>query len=390
MSAPPASSAERSATRAARAVQTVRVLAGEPRPAGSQSEDRAREYCRARLREAGFDVTEEAFEYSTFVGHWGTSIGGIIALSILLAGGAAVRTGRPGVGLAVLALGAAGLAVVARALARTGVLDFPAQRRTGVNLVATRRVDVGAASPGEADEPTVWLMAHVDSKSQPVPILVRAAGITLLGVVWAVAIVTAAVQLALDSGGVDVVWGVLTVLAIAGAIPVIATTVGARSPGALDNATGVATILAAADDARGSHFGVCLTSAEELGLAGARAWVRGANRRGSIAINCDSVDDGGATTCMYSGPRPTSLVRSVLAAGSRAGVVIRAHRLLPGVLTDGVALADAGWHVVTLSKGGVRTLARIHTPRDRADELTGTGMDEVARVIVELLEARSE
>ena len=109
-----------------------------------------------------------------------------------------------------------------------------------------------------------------------------------------------------------------------------------------------------------------------------------------MAINCDSVDDRGATTCMYSGARPAALVRSVLAAGLRAGVVIRAHRLLPGVLTDGVALADAAWEVVTLSKGGVRTLARIHTPRDRPDELTGTGMDEVARVIVELLEARNE
>jgi hypothetical protein len=93
---------------------------------------------------------------------------------------------------------------------------------------------------------------------------------------------------------------------------------------------------------------------------------------------------------MYSGARPAVLVRSVLAAGSRAGVVIRAHRLLPGVLTDGVALADAGWQTVTLSKGGVRTLARIHTPRDLADELTGAGMDDVARVIIELLEARGE
>jgi hypothetical protein len=63
--------------------------------------------------------------------------------------------------------------------------------------------------------------------------------------------------------------------------------------------------------------------------------------------------------------------------------------LLPGVLTDGVALADAGWPVVTLSKGGVRTLARIHTPHDRADRITGTGMAEVARVIVALIESRA-
>ena len=80
---------------------------------------------------------------------------------------------------------------------------------------------------------------------------------------------------------------------------------------------------------------------------------------------------------------------SVLAASARTGLRMRAHRLLPGVLTDGVALADAAWGVVTLSKGGSRTLARIHTPRDRAEHLVGTGMAEVAGVIATLLETRT-
>ena len=390
MIAPPAKSAERSATRASRAAEAVRVLASEPRPAGSESEARAREYCRARLRAAGFDVRDEPFEYSAFVGRWGTPIGGVIALAIVMFAVGAARSGAPGAALAILALGGAVLGVAARALARDGVLAFPLQRRSGVNLVAIRRMDAGVASSNASAPPLVWLMAHIDSKSQPVPILVRASGITLLGIVWIGGVVTAVAQLMFGSGSVGTVWAWLAVLAIVGAIPVIATTVGARSPGALDNATGVATVLAAAEDARGSQFGVCLTSGEELGLAGARAWARQAKRQPAVAINCDGVDDSGVVTCMYSGMRPESLVGSVLAAGSRAGVVIRAHRLLPGVLTDGVALADARWQAVTLSKGGVRTLARIHTPRDRADELTGAGMDEVARVIVELLEARAE
>ena len=47
------------------------------------------------------------------------------------------------------------------------------------------------------------------------------------------------------------------------------------------------------------------------------------------------------------------------------------------------------WPVVTLSKGSVRTLARIHTPRDRADGMTGEGMAEVARVIIALVESRA-
>ena len=383
MRAPPVSSAERSAARAQRALDLVRVLAREPRAAGGEAEARARAYCAEQLRAAGFEVSEEPFEYSAFPGRWGTPLGGIIALVLLTSASAAGRAGEAALAVLMLTLGAGALGVLARWLARTGVLALPLERRRAVNLVAKRR-------DGSAAEPLVWLLAHLDSKSQPVPILVRAAGITLLGMVWVAALSLAVLQLVSGGGGIAGAWLALNAVAILAATPVIATTVGARSPGALDNATGVATVLTAVAETRGSRVGVCLTSSEELGLAGARAWVRGVTRHGSaVAINCDSVDDGGTTTCMYSGPRPDALVESVLAAGERAGSRIRAHRLLPGVLTDGVALADAAWDVVTLSKGGVRTLARIHTPIDRADRLTGAGMDEVARVIVEMLETAS-
>ena len=228
-------------------------------------------------------------------------------------------------------------------------------------------------------------MAHLDSKSQPVPILVRAAGITLVVATWIAGIVVAAVQLVAGSDA-PTAWLGLGAMAVVGALPVIATTVGSRSPGALDNASGVATVLAAASAVRGRPVGICLTSAEELGLAGARAWVRTRSQFGGMTINCDGVDDSGATTCMYSGRRPQALIDAVSAAGARVGSTVRAHRLVPGVLTDGVALADAGWAVVTLSKGSARTLARIHTPRDRADRITGAGIAEVARVIVSLIE----
>ena len=382
MPAPPVPSAERSAARAERALDIVRTLAREPRPAGSESESRARAYCAEQLRAAGFVVREEAFEYSAFPGRWGTPLGGLVALAVLVAAAAAGRVDKAGVAVLLLALGGAIVGAAARGLSRTGVLAFPMLRRRGVNLVATR-------GDRPRTESTLWLMAHLDSKSQPVPILVRAAGITLVGAVWIAGLIVGATQLIWSQPNLGGSWLVLAALAIVGAIPVIATTVGARSPGALDNATGVATVLAAVEEARDSGCGVCLTSAEELGLAGARAWVWSQRDGPGVAINCDGVDDHGATTCMYTGRRPDALVTSVLAASARTGSRMRAHRLLPGVLTDGVALADAAWSVVTLSKGGARTLGRIHTPRDRADHLTGTGMAEVARVIADLLETRT-
>lgn len=382
MSAPPVASAERSAARVARALEIVRALTREPRPAGSESEARARAYCAEQLRAAGFVVSEEPFDYSAFPGRWGTPAGGLLALVVLLAAVAAGRADKPGVAVLLLALGGVIVGLAARWLARTGVLAFPGLRRTGVNLVATRG---DRARP----ESTLWLMAHLDSKSQPVPILLRAAGITLVGAAWIAGLVIGAVQLAWGRLDPSESWFLLAVVASVGVIPVIATTVGTRSPGALDNASGVATVLTAVEDACDAPCGVCLTSAEELGLAGARAWVRARPHAPGIAINCDGVDDHGATTCMYTGRRPDTLVASVLAASARTGSRMRAHRLLPGVLTDGVALADAAWSVVTLSKGGARTLARIHTPRDHADHLTGTGMAEVARLMAHLLETKT-
>lgn len=386
MSAPPESPAERLGARADRALETVRALAAEARPSGGDAEARARSYCADRLRRAGFDVSEEPFEYSAFVGRWGTAIGGIVALAVVLAASAFGRGQNAGLAVAILALGAVLLAAFARALARDGVLRFPAMRERGVNLVATR--DTRGEAAGVPTAAALWLMAHLDSKSQPVPILVRAAGVTLVGLTWTLAILIGVVQVFGAPVGATV-WLTVSVAALVGAIPVIATTVGSRSPGALDNATGVATVLAVAEHVGAARVSVCLTSAEELGLAGARSWAAGAKGRPGVAVNVDTVDHAGATTCMYSGRKPGALVACVLAAGSRAGSSIRAHRLLPGVLTDGVALADAGWEVVTLSRGSVRTLARIHTPRDRADDLTGAGMDEVARVLIALVESRT-
>jgi hypothetical protein len=48
---------------------------------------------------------------------------------------------------------------------------------------------------------------------------------------------------------------------------------------------------------------------------------------------------------------------------------------------DGVALSDAGWEVVNVSKGDWRTVSRIHTPRDDLAHLEGTGIPDVAAML---------
>ena len=64
-----------------------------------------------------------------------------------------------------------------------------------------------------------------------------------------------------------------------------------------------------------------------------------------------------------------------------AGESLRIMRLIPGILTDHVALAAAGWTTLTLSRGTARTLRRIHTSRDTLATMRGAGIEGAARVL---------
>jgi Zn-dependent M28 family amino/carboxypeptidase len=166
---------------------------------------------------------------------------------------------------------------------------------------------------------------------------------------------------------------------VGGSILLLAA-VGAASDGAADNASGVAAVLdAVALIPAETSLGVLITDAEELALAGARAWARG--RAAGVALNCDSIDDDGQLTVMYTRGKPQRLVDGVMRAAAQAGEPVRVLRLLPGVLTDSVALADAGWETLTLSRGSARTLRRIHTSRDSLEWMSGSGISGAARVL---------
>jgi hypothetical protein len=321
------------------------------------------------LRSLGFEVAEHPFEYSTWPGRWSTPIAGACAAALFLASGRLAARGSARAALEVLVAGAAILGVVAWWLGRWGVLDLPFARATSTNLVATRGT------------PALWLVAHLDSKSQPIPIGVRAAAIIACIVAWVLALVLAIAQLL--GAAPAWLWIPVTQLGLLAAIPVIASVVGARSPGALDDASGVATVLRATElIAAQIPIGVLLKSAEELGLAGARAWARAAAP--ASAINMDGIDDDGATRLIYSGRAPRSLLE-------RLGVDWpSASRLAPGVIMDGVALADAGWQVVNVSKGSWRTVSRIHTPGDDLAHLEGRGIEEVAGMLARSIGAMAK
>jgi hypothetical protein len=361
-----------------RARSLLTELARAPRFAGSSEESEARQLCKAALERAGFECRELPFEYSEWPGRWGPPIGAAFqAFTIIAVAHMAAHHGA----LSALAVGA--LMLVALVFASTDVkrrwiARFPLKRARSTNLEARRGV------------PRVWLVAHLDSKSQTVPILVRIASSIVLAIVMVLSLIVLLLSLVGVSFPV-MIWHAIALTAVLGALPSMLCFVQNHSNGAVDNASGVvAALLASQSEAAPRDLGVVITSGEELGLAGARAWALSAlplsvgqlSATPEISIlNCDTVDEAGQWRCMYTGKRPDRIMAAAETIAGALGVRVRAGRLIPGILADSMVFADRGLRAVTVGRGTLKTLARIHTRRDNSNTLTGNGAAEASAIL---------
>ena len=229
--------------------------------------------------------------------------------------------------------------------------------RDAVNLIAVRpRARV-----------TTWLAAHYDSKGQAVSMAAR---LVLAGVVVAGSLGALVVRLA---GGPALVLAVPVVLVAAF---VALSRISDGSPGAVDNCSGLLTVLATVDALPAdAAVGVVFPDAEEHGLVGARALVheRANLFEHTALVNFDGIDDRGRTLALVhrGGPLVDAVVHALAA---------RRARLLP-VLEDGLVLGRSVRECVTVMRGGWGTARVVHTPGDTADRLTLEGVREVARAV---------
>ena len=214
---------------------------------------------------------------------------------------------------------------------------------------------------------TTWLAAHYDSKGQAVSMAAR---LVLAGVVVAGSLGALVVRLA---GGPALVLAVPVALVAAF---VALSRISDGSPGAVDNCSGLLTVLATVDALPAdAAVGVVFPDAEEHGLVGARALVRErANLFEHTAlVNFDGIDDLGCTLALVhrGGPLVDAVVHALAA---------RRARLLP-VLEDGLVLGRSVRECVTVMRGCWGTARVVHTPGDTADRLTLEGVREVARAV---------
>lgn len=366
---------------AGRARELLEKIASQPRFAGSESEKRARQLCSTLLEAQGMTVSGREFAFSEFPGRYGAPLIGFLWLvTALLTRHVYLRHGGAGPAVASLIIGLAVSGVLGKWLTRDGTARVRWMKSRSSNLIASR------------GQPEIWLVAHLDSKSQTIPMIAR----IFCLVAAAAALAVLALSLTLEWMGVSVTGGggsgtlsiapTLAVIAAATAVPVILCLVRDNSPGAVDNASGVIAVILATTLLRSqANLGVILTSGEELGLAGARAHVETRTDR-AIAINCDTIDDGGRFLCMARRTSRGAATAAIVRAAKRVGLPLRVRGIIPGILADSIAFADAGWDTLTLSRGNIATLARVHTSSDTRERLNGTGIAQAAYLLAATVE----
>ncbi|MCY3602993.1 MAG: M28 family peptidase [Chloroflexi bacterium] len=149
------------------------------------------------------------------------------------------------------------------------------------------------------------------------------------------------------------------------------------SPGAVDNASGVAIILelARAFAADGLDEGLCFVTfgAEESGLFGSRALARSLAEKGElpeVMVNFDVTARGDAIEVI--GTR--ALVERTVALLEREGFPAYASALPEGYGSDHSSFADVGVPVLFFSDGDV---SLIHTPADVIDLVEPDALDRI-------------
>jgi uncharacterized membrane protein YphA (DoxX/SURF4 family) len=231
---------------------------------------------------------------------------------------------------------------------------------SGVNLIA-RPVRPSAPQP-------VWLVAHYDSKGQPISMAIRLVGFAAL-VLGLVALALAAVP-------------AIPLLVVA-LIIVSQNRVTDNSPGAVDNASALIAIFMTIDQlSPGTTVGVVFPDAEEFGLVGTRALAsdRPDLFADAAVINLDGVDDVGRAMALLH--RPGKVGAAVAAA-----LGARRARWLP-VIVDGIALAGVSRECVTILKGNWRTMRIVHRPEDAAARVRLDGAATVAAGLARVLRAQ--
>ena len=356
---------------------------GYPRRVGSVGERRAARYILRQFAAAGLERSREAFAIAPVWTEIGRGLTHALAAGLVLLGTSLAHSHPI---LAAIAWMLAARRVNAPWRFASGFVTAPFARSASQNLLARR--------PGTTSVPSVRVVfvAHYDSKSQPIPTGVRV-GLVIGATVGCLGL--AAAYLLASLGGwptlealrpAPLAWIVVGLLAILGA-----NRIGDRSPGVIDNGSGVGTLLELARTWRpdpGLEVDAVwvATGSEELGLEGARDLVdrhgHWWNEAPTLLINLESV---GAGDRVYLAGEPGAVALAEEAADRLA--IPRARLRILGAGMDHQPFSSRGLASLSLLGDVVKTSFAFHSRRDDLGLLDLPALDRAGQLAAEIADA---
>ena len=364
-----------------------------PRLVGSAGEAKAQDYIVQQFSELGLDVSREPFSFTKFPAEvLPRLLCGICVPVVFSVPWFGERFPIP-VCLACLFSLFVALFFTQWQKRFEGLYDV-GRKHHSENIVATN-----GRKPNN-NTPVLLFVAHYDSKSQVLPIAVRAAayGIAIVGLTALTTIMVIHVVI-LGWFPDPIIWSVAGTTTLCLLLLQINFTQN-RSPGGFDNASGVGVMLEVARvlRARGEKKSITFLAAgaEEYGMCGALRYVQNHadkyDQENTYAINLDGLGVGNGVNVVAGYGIPPVRTANVLAdrlqvSGESLGIQVSERHLPIGVGLDSIPIASRGFETVTLTAGDVgRVALKVHSKQDRCDLLNVEGLQQVGELIVEVVE----
>jgi hypothetical protein len=387
-----------------------------PRRVGCREDEKVAGEIAAWLEQSGYQVERQPFQFSTAPTRFIT-LEVLAGLLLILMAFWARRFGAWAEALpaALLLLLMVAIGPINRLVEANSVAPDPAApvsrwsaiclrmgvRRTTANLVAMR-----PDLPDDPALPHLYLVAHYDSKSQWMPLAIRIALFTA-AIIGSTSF-AGLILLGLAGPALAFAANVAGVVTVGAGLPLLFLGAGNASPGAIDNASGVGVVLHLAEClARRSDLfvkarvTVLMTSAEELTLGGAFAFVRRNEDRlrrqaesgGLYILNLDGPGVDGELYMVgeenrlasYASPASHANLAGLVRAACNELQISLGEFSLPGAMFDHIPFARCGFDAVSLMAVGRASWA-VHTPGDSADKLHIRGFEQAGRVAWRVIE----
>ena len=364
-----------------------------PRLVGSAGEAKAREYIVRQFTELGMHVAKEPFHFTKFpaevLPRFLCAIFVPIVLSVPWFGE------RFPIPVCLICLFSLSIALLLTQWQKRfeGIYDV-GKRYYSENIVATN------GTKRDNNTQDFLFIAHYDSKSQVLPIAVRAAayGIAILGLVALTVVMVIRVIIAAELPDY-IVWGISGITTFCLLLLQINLTQN-HSPGGFDNASGVGVMLEVARVvmARGENRRITFLAAgaEEYGMCGALRYVQRHaevyDRNRTYVINLDGLGVGNTVSVVTRYGIPPVHTTNALGnlfhvSGESLGIQVSERYLPVGVGLDSIPIASHGFETVTLMAGDVGGVAlKVHSKQDRCELLNIESLKGVGELIVEVIE----